>query len=58
LESFCQPVALVHRSVDPSWALKVTSRLGVAGCLPLETVNERRPIMATYRAELLWGRKP
>jgi hypothetical protein len=29
LESLCQPVALVHRSVDPSPALNVTSRLDV-----------------------------
>jgi hypothetical protein len=37
MESFCQPVALVHRSVDPSRALNVTSRLGAAGGLPLES---------------------
>src|SRR5215213_8017174 len=41
LESFCQPVALVHRSVDPSRALNVTSRFRAAGCLPIEIVNEK-----------------
>jgi hypothetical protein len=42
LESFCQPVALIHRSVDPSRAPKATSRLRAAGGLPLGTTNERR----------------
>jgi hypothetical protein len=45
LEPCCQPVALVHRPLDPSRAPKVTSRPGAARCLPLERATERRPTM-------------
>ena len=39
-----------HRSVDPSLAPSVTSRLRAAGCLPFEIVNEKETDhMATYR---------
>jgi hypothetical protein len=50
-----------HRSVDPSRALNVTSRLRAAGCLPNEMVNEKETDhMATYRARsgeevVLWA---
>jgi len=40
IRPFCQLDALVHRSVDPSQALNVTSRLRAAGCLPIEIVND------------------
>jgi hypothetical protein len=30
LESFCQPIALVHRCVDPSRPLNVTPRLSIS----------------------------
>jgi hypothetical protein len=43
LESCCQPLALVHRSGDPSRAPNVTSRLRAAGGLPLEIANETEP---------------
>jgi hypothetical protein len=45
-------------AVDDRVRLNMTSRLGAAGGLPLESANERRPIMATYRARSALGRKP
>jgi hypothetical protein len=39
-----------HRSVDPSLAPSVTSRLRAAGCLPIEIINVKETdLMATYR---------
>jgi len=39
-----------HRSVDPSLAPSVTSRLRAAGCLPFEIINVKETdLMATYR---------
>jgi hypothetical protein len=50
LGSFCQPVALVHRSAGPVPGAEcdVTSRCRRG--LPVVSGNESSPIMATYRA--------
>jgi hypothetical protein len=58
LESFCQPVALVHRSVDPFRALNVTSRLRAAGCLlecglgAVRAAGSRLPLRSHYAGAL------
>jgi len=47
-ESVCQPVAFVHRYVDPSRAPNVTSHLRTAGCLPLQIANEKEQTPDEY----------
>ena len=53
-----EDVTLALRSTTGPVPDRAEMILRAARGLPLESVNERRPTMATYRARSRWGRKP